>query len=114
MSPSCGRVRWGLHEGAIDRPRLERIANEAAGDARIGIGILRNAARKAEDWGRTEITDDVLDEAIPSVRAAVHKSTVEKLPGRSGDQPSFARVQADATRFEDPGEDRRRPLDLCL
>jgi orc1/cdc6 family replication initiation protein len=73
------RVRWGLHEGVIDRTRLERIANEAAGDARIAIGILRSAARKAEERGVTEITDTILDDAIPAGRAAVHQSNVEKL-----------------------------------
>ena len=41
------RVRWGLTEDIIDTSRLELIAADAGGDARVAIGILRRAARKA-------------------------------------------------------------------
>jgi orc1/cdc6 family replication initiation protein len=73
------RVRWGLEEGAIERPELERIADTAAGDARVAIGILRAAAREAEQRDVPRITDDILDVAIPQAEADITRSTVEKL-----------------------------------
>lgn len=42
------RVRWGLTDDAINTPELELIAANAGGDARVAIGILRRAARKAQ------------------------------------------------------------------
>jgi len=73
------RVRWGLHPNAIDRPQLERIADAAAGDARVAIGILRNAAREANRRDLTRITADLVAEAIPEAQAEVQQSNVAKL-----------------------------------
>lgn len=73
------RVRRGLAEGAVDRDQLERIADEAAGDARVGIGILRSAARHATQHGLEAITDDALEAAIPDARAEIQQQNVEKL-----------------------------------
>lgn len=73
------RVRWGLREGAVDREQLERIAEAAAGDARIAISILRHAAREADRRGATRITPDLVEAAIPEAQAAVQQSNLEKL-----------------------------------
>jgi orc1/cdc6 family replication initiation protein len=73
------RAERGLEPDAIDRPQLERIANAAAGDARVAIGILRNAAREAERNGVERISSAVIDEAIPEARDEVRQKNVETL-----------------------------------
>ena len=42
------RVRWGLREGVIATEQLATIADAAAGDARVAIGVVRTAARRAD------------------------------------------------------------------
>lgn len=73
------RARWGLSEGAIGKRELALIADAAAGDARVAIGILRNAARRADQRGEDAITTDVLDDAIPGGKQEVRQKTVSKL-----------------------------------
>lgn len=94
------RVRWGLHEDAIARPQLGRIADTAAGDARIAIGILRSAAREADRQDATRITDAILEDAIPEARAAVQQSNVEKLTDHQHVLYEIIREQKEI----DPGE----------
>lgn len=56
------RVDAGLASPAIGRTEIEMIADLAAGDARLGIEILRVAAQNAEQEGRHKIgTDDIRD-----------------------------------------------------
>lgn len=73
------RVRWGLADGAVARPQLERIADEAAGDARVAIGILRAAAQNAHQIGVETITDDLVDNVVCNVRDRIRQKNVEKL-----------------------------------
>ena len=73
------RARWGLAEGAVTTEQVRAIADEAAGDARVGISILRSAARKADRADRETVTDGLLDEAIPAGRSAVHRTNLETL-----------------------------------
>jgi orc1/cdc6 family replication initiation protein len=73
------RVDRGLDPDAIDRPGLERIADAAAGDARVAIGVLRNAARAAEREGLDRIPTSVVEETIPDARAEVRQKNVEAL-----------------------------------
>ena len=73
------RARWGLAEHVIDRPQLAMIADAAAGDARIGIGILRNAARIAHQEGVSNISDGIVHQAVPDGREEVRQKTAEKL-----------------------------------
>jgi len=40
------RVRWGLEQDAVTDDQLYCIADAAAGDARLAIGILRTAAAR--------------------------------------------------------------------
>jgi len=42
------RAKWGLDEDVITDDRLYRVADAAAGDARLAIGILRTAAGKGQ------------------------------------------------------------------
>jgi orc1/cdc6 family replication initiation protein len=72
------RVKWGLTSD-VARDHLEHIADAAAGDARIAIGILRNAARDAERAGTDELTADLVEAAIPEARQQVRRTTLETL-----------------------------------
>ncbi len=73
------RVRWGFEPGAIDRPRLETIANHAAGDARVAIGVLRKAARAAETEGLGEIPPRIIDESVPAAKSELEAQTIDRL-----------------------------------
>lgn len=73
------RVRWGLDNGAVSTTQLETIADAAAGDARVAISILRNAARRAQRKKVDEITDDILAEAITAGQAEVRQTNVDSL-----------------------------------
>ncbi len=73
------RVDRGLAADAIDHAQLERIADAAAGDARVAIGILRNAAQQAERDNADQITHGAITDAIPDARAEVQQRTVETL-----------------------------------
>lgn len=73
------RVNWGLDADVIDTHLLERIADAAAGDARIAIGILRNAARDAEREGHDRISETHVEAAIPATRQEIREDNVETL-----------------------------------
>lgn len=73
------RARSGLERGAIGQDGLETIANHAAGDARIAIGILRNATQYAVQNGHHEITGEVIRKAVPEARADVRQQTTDRL-----------------------------------
>lgn len=73
------RTRWGLSEDVIGKQELTLIADAAAGDARIAISVLRNAARLADQTGHTEITTDTVHRAVPEGRNEVRQKTVEQL-----------------------------------
>ena len=75
------RVKWGLHPDAIGTPELEFIAETAAGDARVAISILRSAANHAQRGGHEEITEDLIEEAVPGAREEIRQKTLEKLDG---------------------------------
>lgn len=64
------RVRAGLQPGAIDARRVERIAREADGDARVAIAVLHAAAQLATARNADAITDAVLDDALPRAEEA--------------------------------------------
>lgn len=73
------RAQWGLEPGVIGDDGLETIANHAAGDARVAIGILRNATQFAVQNDHDEITSDVIRNAVPEARADVRQQTTERL-----------------------------------
>jgi len=55
------------------------IANQAAGDARIAIGILRNATQLAVQEDQNEITAEVIRKAVPEAKADIQQQTTDKL-----------------------------------
>jgi orc1/cdc6 family replication initiation protein len=73
------RVRWGLTDGVIDTPRLELIAANAGGDARVAIGILRRSARKAKNESVDEITADIIQEETPEAKSEIKQKTIDRL-----------------------------------
>jgi orc1/cdc6 family replication initiation protein len=75
----AARRKWGLEAGAVTDAQLRQIADAAAGDARVAIGILRTAARKASRHGQESITDDVLADATPEARDRLQQKDLDSL-----------------------------------
>lgn len=73
------RVTHGLIPDAISRDQLTHIADAAAGDARVGLSILRSAARQAERESATTITQAHIEAAIPEARQEVRTKNMESL-----------------------------------
>lgn len=73
------RVRWSLRPDTITERQLEQIADAAVGDARVAIGILRLAARRASQQSADTITDQFITEAIPEAKAEITQKNIEKL-----------------------------------
>jgi orc1/cdc6 family replication initiation protein len=75
------RVRWGLAPDSISQAELEFIADLAAGDARVGISILRSAANYATREGHDRITEEVIEQAVPGAKEEIRQQNLEKLNG---------------------------------
>ena len=73
------RVRWGLTADVIDEDALRHIADAAAGDARVSIGILRTAAREAQNRGLDHISMEVVEEAVPEGKSELKQKDLQKL-----------------------------------
>ncbi len=73
------RAKWGLEQGVVSDDQLYRIADAAAGDARLAIGILRSAARTATRENNDRITDDSLLNAADDARAQIKQTNLESL-----------------------------------
>ena len=73
------RVNDGLDPDAISNSELVTIADYAAGDARIAIGILRNAARRAVQQETGRITNDVIQDVVSETKSEIRQKTTEKL-----------------------------------
>lgn len=73
------RATQGLEPNAVTTDQLQTIAEAASGDARVGIGILRSAARRAEQAGTERVTATEIESAIPDARTAIRRKTVEGL-----------------------------------
>lgn len=73
------RAQWGLIDGAVGQRELERIADAAAGDARIAISILRTAARRAQQDGADQLTSQAIKTAVPKAQTELHEKTIDQL-----------------------------------
>ncbi len=73
------RSKWGLEKGVTSDDQLYRIADAAAGDARLAIGILRAAASKADRKNCDRITDDILLDAAEDARAQIKQKSLDSL-----------------------------------
>jgi Cdc6-like AAA superfamily ATPase len=73
------RVERGLDPDTISDDQLYRVADAAAGDARLAIGILRSAASTADREGVDSISDDHLLDAAEDARARIKEKSIESL-----------------------------------
>ena len=73
------RAKWGLDEDIITDDQLYRVADAAAGDARLALGILRTAASTADRENRDRITDDILLNAAEDARAQIKQKGLDSL-----------------------------------
>jgi len=94
------RVERGFEPGTVGRERLEAIADAAAGDARVGIRILRAAARDAESEGAARLAAEHVERAIPAARDAIKQRTVDALTPH---QQVLYEIVGDAGEIE-PGD----------
>lgn len=63
----------------MDREVLERIADAAAGDARLAITVLRNTARTAMHEQSDRITPAIVEDVIPHAHSEIHRKNLETL-----------------------------------
>lgn len=75
----AARAKWGLTQDAVTDEQLYRIADAAAGDARLAIGILRTAASRADRENHEQLTDDMLLAAAEDARAQIRQKSLEAL-----------------------------------
>lgn len=73
------RARWGLAEEAITASGLQQIAERAAGDARVAIGILRKAARTANQNGQSRIHPSVIADVVLEAKLEIERETINRL-----------------------------------
>jgi orc1/cdc6 family replication initiation protein len=73
------RVKWGLRGEPVSEDVLAVIADVAAGDARLAIQVLRNAAQIAEANGTEQITTAEVEEAVPEAKLEIRHQAVQKL-----------------------------------
>lgn len=93
------RARAALEPESVDDEGLRRIADAAAGDARIAIEILRAAARIGVDRGADQIQPDIVDAAISEGKAEVRRASLAQL---TADQRHLYDIVAEAETI-DPG-----------
>ena len=73
------RVRWGLETGTVTTEQLEWIADAAAGDARVGIEVLRVAARRATHQGLEQVSDDIIENSVSEAKVEIRQRNLDKL-----------------------------------
>jgi Cdc6-like AAA superfamily ATPase len=73
------RVTHGLDSSRVDDEAVEWIADEASGNARIAIALLRRAAKHVVEHGLSELTVDVVDAVADEARADVREGHVRSL-----------------------------------
>jgi orc1/cdc6 family replication initiation protein len=73
------RVDEGLRSDAITRAQLHHVADAAAGDARVGLTILRTAAEKAVAADCDHVPDSCIEEAIETAKPTLRRQTLDQL-----------------------------------
>lgn len=94
------RAEWGLSRRAIDGSVIREIADEAAGDARVAINILRLAARHAYQRNAEEITSGAVRTIVEDARKEVRQKSLSKLTRH---QRKLYEIVTDAEEVE-PGD----------
>lgn len=67
------RVAHGLH-GTVTDPTIAEIADRAAGDARVAITLLRQAAKYVEDGQARTLTTQVVDAVADTTEVAMFEA----------------------------------------
>jgi len=73
------RANLGLRTDAITRQQLERIADGAAGVARMGIKALESAAEIATERGHYPIADEDVEDSFERARRKVRRANLRSL-----------------------------------
>jgi cell division control protein 6 len=73
------RADWALAPNAVSKRTLREIARRADGDARRGVSMLRNAAKRASSEGYAEITIDLVDAVRDDAERDVREISLAKL-----------------------------------
>lgn len=73
------RADAALEPDSIRRDELAVIADAAAGDARVAIGVLRNAAEQASREGLDRITGEVILSVLEIAQQEVRRETMSSL-----------------------------------
>jgi Cdc6-like AAA superfamily ATPase len=110
------RADRGLGKDAVDTAVLAKIADAAAGDARLAISILRSAARTAMYEESERITEEIVDDAIPHARSEMRRKNLDTLTPdqrvlyevieEEGEVVPGALYEAYRKRVQDPKSDR--------
>ncbi|MGQ4556007.1 hypothetical protein [Halobellus sp. GM3] len=74
-----GRADAGLAPDAVDEETLATIADLAAGDARLAIALLRQAAEEAETEGQDHLSPGLVASVSDSATTEVHERNVALL-----------------------------------
>ncbi|SDL08498.1 Cdc6/Cdc18 family protein [Natronorubrum texcoconense] len=73
------RADAGLEPESVQRDELAVIADAAAGDARVAIGILRNAAEHARRDGASQIDSGIIESVTHATKREVRRKTISSL-----------------------------------
>jgi Cdc6-like AAA superfamily ATPase len=73
------RAEAGLEPRVAPEPRLRDIADRVAGDARTGVEMLHQAARRARAKGHEFIREQDIADAEPVARAELRQKTLSQL-----------------------------------
>lgn len=73
------RARWGLNEDVIGEAELREIADYSTGDARVAIGILRKAARTAQQESTDRITSEIIGDVVSEAKLEIEQRTISQL-----------------------------------
>jgi len=79
VSILADRVLWGLRDEVVTDEQLEQIADAAAGDARVGLEVLRMAVEQSDREGRETVSNAVIDRVVPEAQSVVRQRNVETL-----------------------------------
>jgi len=74
-----GRINAGLRPSAHDRAAIDRLAELAAGDARMAVAILRRAALKADREGIESLSPGLVESVVDGAESDVHQKNIERL-----------------------------------
>jgi len=109
------RAETGLRPGVVDDDQLRRIADEAAGSARLGVQSLRSAAELADERGHTEITDTDIEDCVEHAHERIREQLLASLSRQhhivynviqEGDDPGLAPRQI-VSRYRKRSENPR-------